>query len=110
MTEGAVMSRPRWLSLTSPAAVWAGLALAAAGFVLIGVAWAGVAGETFVDRQLPYLVSAGLTGLGLIMVGVTLINLAAKQRDAAERDRQMEQLVGILDEVKTALAASGRRK
>lgn len=97
------VERPTWLNLTSPGATWAGLGVAALGFVLIGIAWAQIAGEESVFRQLPYLVSAGLTGLGFIMIGMTLINVSAKRRDAVERERQIGQLVSILEEVKTVL-------
>ena len=101
---------PAWLNPTSPAVIWIGLALAGIGFVLIGIAWAQVAGETQVYLQLPYLASAGLTGLGLIMVGMTVINIAAKRRDAVERERQIDQLVSILEEVQTVLTERGGRK
>jgi hypothetical protein len=101
---------PAWLSGDSPVLIWAGVVLALVGFVLIGVAWSQVAGETLVYLQLPYIVSAGLTGLGLIMVGLTLINVTAKRRDAAERARQMDQLVSVLDEVKAALGSTGGRR
>ena len=96
---------------TSASIVWLGLALAGAGFVLIGVAWAQVAGETQVNLQLPYLASAGLFGIALIMVGLTVVNLSAKRRDAADRARQMDQLVAILEEVKTSIEPrkTGRR-
>jgi uncharacterized iron-regulated membrane protein len=95
--------RPQWFDLENPGAIWAGLGVAAVGFVLIGIAWSQVAGEELVYRQLPYLVSAGMTGLGFIMIGVTLINVSAKRRDAVERERQIGQLVSILEEVKTVL-------
>src|SRR5205823_1178201 len=97
------VSLPRWLRGESPVVTWIGLGVAAIGFVLIGVAWSQVAGETQVYLQLPYLVSAGLTGLGLVMVGLTVINVSAKRRDAAERARQTDQLVSIFTEVKRAL-------
>jgi hypothetical protein len=94
---------PVWLRGDSPVLIYAGIGLAIIGFVLILVAWGQVAGETQVYLQLPYLVSAGFTGIGLIMVGVTVVNVAAKQRDAADRDRQMDQLVSIMDELKSVL-------
>ncbi len=101
--------RPQWFELENPGAIWAGLGIAALGFVLIGIAWSQVAGEELVYRQLPYLVSAGMTGLGLIMIGMTLINLSAKRRDAIERERQVGQLVSILEEVKNVLGEQPKK-
>jgi Flp pilus assembly protein TadB len=96
-------NRPRWarvLAPTSPVPVLAGVLVSAVGFILIAVAWAEVAGVTDVALQMPYLVSAGLTGLGLVMVGLLVINVAVKRQDAAERRRQMEQLTEVLRELK----------
>ena len=105
---------PVWLRGDSPAVVFIGIAISAVGFVLLLVAWGQVAGETQVYLQLPYLVSAGFTGLGLIMVGLTVVNVSAKRRDAADRDRQMDQLVSIMDELKSVIgdppSRGGRRK
>jgi hypothetical protein len=101
---------PTWLRGGTPALTYIGVGVAVLGFVLILIAWGQVAGETQVYLQVPYLVSAGLSGLGLVMVGLTIVNVAAKQRDAADRDRQMDQLVSILDELKGALGEEGRRR
>jgi hypothetical protein len=97
------LQAPAWLHPDGPALVWLGLGIVAIGFVLIAVAWAQVAGETLVYLQLPYLVSGGITGLALVMLGVTLVNVSAKRRDAIERQRQIDQLVSILEEVKHAM-------
>jgi len=102
---------PTWLRGSSPVPTYIGIGVAIAGFVLLLIAWGQVAGETQVSLQLPYLVSAGLTGLALVMVGLTVVTLASEQRDAAARDRQMDQLVSILDELKSTLGeAQGRKK
>jgi hypothetical protein len=99
---------PTWLKGTSPAPTFIGVAVAIAGFVLIMIAWGQVAGETQVYLQMPYLVSAGLTGLALVMVGLTIVNVAAKQRDAVDRDRQIDQLVSILGELKATMDEGGK--
>jgi hypothetical protein len=101
---------PRWLAADSAVPLWLGLIVSAFGFILLLVAWSQVAGETQVYLQLPYLVSAGLTGLALIMVGLTVINVVAKRRDAAERARQIDQLVSILEEVRGAVSSRGARR
>ena len=89
-----------FLRSTSPFWIYAGLILVGAGFTAIGITWGKVAGELQVALQLPYLVSGGLTGLGLIIVGATMLNLAVKRRDAAKRTRQLEQLAEILRELR----------
>ena len=114
-SEVVVARRPRlrlpaWLRGGSPTPIYIGIGVALVGFVLLLVAWGQVAGETQVSLQLPYLVSAGLTGLALVMVGLTVVTIAAEQRDAAARDRQMDQLVSILDELNTTLAETRDRK
>ena len=52
---------------------YVGWALAAAGAVALFVGWFGVSGESLTAKQIPYLVSAGLTGVALfILAGVFL--------------------------------------
>lgn len=87
----------------SPTPTYLGVALAVVGFVLIAVAWGQSAGETNVARQIPYLISGGLTGLALVMVGVTTVSVAAKRRDAVLRAQQTELLAGALQELTAAL-------
>ena len=83
----------------SPAPTYIGIAVAAAGFVLLAIAWGGVAGEANVARQVPYLVSGGLFGIGLILVGLTVVNVAAKRRDSALRERQVQLLASALEQL-----------
>jgi hypothetical protein len=93
----------------SPMPTYIGIAVAAAGFVLIAFAWGKVAGiADNVALQMPYLVSGGLTGLGLVMVGLTIVNVAAKRRDALLRQQQIELLADALRELRTALDDGGR--
>jgi hypothetical protein len=53
-----------------------GLALCAAGFIAIYLGWTAAARVTCVDCQLPYLLSAGATGIGLIVFGVGVLLMA----------------------------------
>lgn len=85
-----------------------GVALITIGFGFIGFTWGKVAGLTAVPLQLPYFASGGLTALGLIMVGVTLINVQAKLSDADRRDRQIEQLSELLDQIRVLLGGEER--
>jgi hypothetical protein len=107
--DGAHLEPPRAsrvpkLPALSPAPIYAGIAIAAIGFALIAYAWSKVAGiADNVALQMPYLVSGGLAGLGLVMVGVTVINVAAKRRDALLRKQQTELLADALHELRRAL-------
>ena len=87
----------------SPVPTYLGIAVAAIGFVLVLFAWGQSAGETNVALQIPYLISGGMVGLGLIMVGVTIVTVAAKRRDAMLREQQNELLASALRELSSAL-------
>jgi hypothetical protein len=87
---------------------WAGLTLSALGAVLILIAWVRTAALTSVGLQVPYVVSAGFTGLGLIVAGLTLVSIAAKQEDARERRRQVGELREMLAQVRVALEETKR--
>lgn len=78
---------------------WLGVVLCAVGFVLVAVAWGRSAGLTNVALQVPYVISAGFTGLGLVVVGVTLVSIDAKRADSAERTRQLRELRDVLADV-----------
>jgi len=101
---------PASLQAGSPAWTWVGILVAVAGFVMLAVAWGQVAGETQVYLQLPYVVSAALVGLGVIMVGLTVVSIASRQQDAAARDHQIDRLLAAIEELQDALAAPTRKR
>ena len=102
-------SRVPALRPLSPVPTYLGIAVAAAGFVLILFAWGQVAGEVNVALQMPYLISGGLTGLALVMVGVTVVSVAARRRDAALREQQTALLADALRELSAALDPDAHR-
>jgi hypothetical protein len=105
--DDVVVSRPGIadrLPALSPVPTYVGIGIAVLGFGLIAYAWSKVAGiADNVALQMPYLVSGGLTGLGLVMVGVTIVNIAAKRRDAQQRRQQTQLLADALTELRNAL-------
>ena len=96
-------SRISALRPLSPVPTYIGIAITLVGFVLIAVAWGAVAGETNVALQMPYLVSGAITGLALVMVGLTVISVAARRRDAVLREQQTALLADALRELGAAL-------
>ena len=53
-----------------------GLCFIVAGFVAIGFAWSGAAKVACPDCQLPYIISGGAGGVGLIVVGAVALIVA----------------------------------
>ena len=94
----------RWLEPASLIPTYVGVVVIAVGFALIGVAWAQIAALTDVALQMPYLVSAGFTGLGLVMLGLIIVNIAAKRQDGAERARQMQTLTEAMQALREEIA------
>lgn len=58
-----------------------------AGAAVITFGWMGMASQACVDCQMPYLLSGGAAGVGLIIVGSTLI-LIATMHDVATRNAE----------------------
>jgi hypothetical protein len=79
---------------------WTGVLLAAAGAVLLLVAWGRTAGEDDVGRQVPYVISAGFSGVGLIVIGMTVVSVVAKRAAARERSRQISELTALVAELR----------
>jgi hypothetical protein len=91
---------PRTGSVPSAlAARWAGLGgrlglgFVLAGFLLIVVAWNGAASLDYAQGQLPYLISGGVGGLALVVVGSALLIVENARRDRALLERRLEELI-----------------
>jgi hypothetical protein len=77
------------------------LIFCAAGGLAIGVGWNGAARQASPDSQLPYLLSGGAAGIGLLTFGVGLL-IVAQMR--AERRR----IMGVLDVLGASVATRAR--
>ena len=69
------------------------VALIVVGFLLIYLAWNGAAEKDFIQGQFPYLLSGGLTGLGLILCGLTLVATQSFRRDLLNLQDKIEELL-----------------
>jgi hypothetical protein len=67
------------------------------GALCLLLGWLGASGTPYVEAQIPYVISGGLTGLGLIGLGATLW-LSSDLRDEWHRLRALEEAVGSLME------------
>ena len=76
-----------------------GVAVIAVGFIAIFLGWNGAASFNDLRQQFPYLISGGLAGLALVVVGAALLVV-----DGARSDRAA--LQASLDELRHAIEAS----
>jgi hypothetical protein len=65
------------------------LGLIVAGFVVLGIAWNGAAGVNCVDCQIPYLLSGGAVGLGLIIVGAGVLLFETGRRATSGLEQRL---------------------
>ena len=77
-----------------------GVAVIAVGFVAIFLGWNGAASFNDLRQQFPYLISGGLAGLALVVVGAALLVV-----DGARSDRAA--LQASLEELRHAIEAAG---
>ena len=73
-------------------ATYIGRILMFVGFLMIVIAWDGAASLDFIQGQFPYLLSGGVPGLALIVVGAGLEYIQATRQMTAERAKQMAEL------------------
>lgn len=58
-------------------------ALLVGGFLLIALGWNGAAGLDYIQGQLPFLISGGVAGIGLIVGGTALALIHEQRRHTA---------------------------
>lgn len=88
---------------------WAKLANAIAfgiiglGFLALYLGWNGAANKACVDCQIPYLLSGGAVGLGLIATGLGVLVVQSSKRNRAELEDKLDALIDAME------ASSGGR-
>lgn len=76
-----------------------------AGFVVIGLAWAGAADRGYAVFQIPWVVSGGMVGIGLIGLGFGLLDVHLWRRQAAARRAELGHVVRDTSELADMIAA-----
>ncbi|MEX0875603.1 MAG: hypothetical protein WD646_14310 [Actinomycetota bacterium] len=67
------------------------------GFLAMYLGWNGAANKNCVDCQIPYLISGGMTGLGLIGTGVGVLVVQNARRNRVEIGEQIRALSDALE-------------
>lgn len=86
-------ARTRWAGMAGRM----GMGFAVVGFLVILLAWNGAAGLDYAQGQLPYLISGGMGGLGLIVIGGSLIVAESNRRDRAVLEVQLAELIAAVE-------------
>ena len=82
-------ARARWSGMAGRL----GMSFSILGFLVIAVAWNGAADLDYAQGQLPYLLSGGFGGLGLVVVGAAMIVAESNRRDRAVLEQKLELLL-----------------
>jgi hypothetical protein len=104
----SVLRRPQFL-------LWVSGTLMLIGLALILLGWAGASRSILLEEQIPYLVSGGLFGLALAMIGavtlfaqwLTVLIRENREREAARR-RDHDELVRAVQSLTDAIAGQGK--
>ena len=80
--------------------------LCSVGLVTILLGWRGAAATLFVPDQVPYLVSGGLGGTGLVVAGAGILHVQLRRRLAADEAARLESLLAEMSGLVLALEAA----
>lgn len=69
-----------------------GVGLCGAGLLLVFLGWNGAASVDRVQGQFPYLISGGIAGLCLVLIGVGLLIVQNQRADRAELQATLREL------------------
>ncbi|MHB8681582.1 MAG: hypothetical protein ACYDA2_05760 [Acidimicrobiales bacterium] len=83
-----------------------GLAVVAVGLVVIGIGWNGAAGSggeinhvPVVQAQLPWLLSGGFLGLGIVVLGAALIVVSVQRESQARLKSSLDAIADALGQL-----------
>lgn len=84
-----------------------GVGLALGGFVLVFLGWNGAASSDRVPSQFPYLISGGVAGLCLVVLGAALIIAETGREDREQLRAEIEELRAAIGSVGGGAAPNG---
>jgi len=94
----------RWNSLGGKL----GLVFCVAGLGLIWAGWNGAATYNDIRKQFPYLISGGIAGLALVVIGVGLMVIQSQRADRVQLEANLVELRAILERVTAAPTTNGQ--
>jgi hypothetical protein len=95
--------KPRWNKLGGQL----GLLICLGGFLVIWGGWNGAASYNDIRQQFPYLISGGITGLALVVIGVGLLIVQSQRADRVQLEANLVELRRILERMTGVGAGTG---
>lgn len=74
-----------------------GVMLCLLGFLVLFFGWNGAAGNDYVPAQFPYLISGGLVGVSVVVIGATLVLVQNQRTDVARLEALLERMAATLE-------------
>lgn len=99
------MKHPSWLQDPAAPSLLLFAAMVACGFATIGAGWRIVARTLDVSLQIPAIVSGGLGGVTLVLIGAAFSSIQLGRRAAYRESRDTE---ALLDELAALVRAFER--
>jgi hypothetical protein len=84
-----------------------GILFCVAGLALIWAGWNGAASYNDIRKQFPYLISGGLAGLALVVIGVGLMIIQSQRADRVQLEANLVELRRILERMTGRPAQNG---
>lgn len=73
-----------------------GMVFVTLGFILMGLAWNGAAGKNLIQSQFPYLLSGGIMGMSLVILGATLWMLSTIRGERQVLTEKVDEMIQLL--------------
>jgi hypothetical protein len=84
-----------------------GIFFCVAGLALIWAGWNGAASYNDIRKQFPYLISGGLAGLALVVIGVGLMIIQSQRADRVQLEANLVELRHLLERTTGAPTTNG---
>lgn len=84
-----------------------GLGLGLLGLLLVFLGWNGAASYDRVPAQFPYLISGGIAGLALVVLGAALLIVQNARQDRAALQQTVAELRVVVERLAAAAASRG---
>lgn len=87
--------------------MYMGVGAVGLGFAMIFFAWNGAANVDYPQGQIPFLISGGVGGLALVIVGAILIVVENARRDRASVTQRLDEMNASLEKLARVMVAQG---